>query len=68
MPGSSSTNKNRTTYDRREPLGLVNLEPAAADYRKFTMVLVEALNHALKGLAARPHPLSSVLGKLARPA
>jgi 5-methyltetrahydropteroyltriglutamate--homocysteine methyltransferase len=29
---------------------MVNPEPTAADYRKFTMRLVEALNHALKGL------------------
>jgi 5-methyltetrahydropteroyltriglutamate--homocysteine methyltransferase len=29
---------------------MVNPEPTAADYRKFTMTLVEALNHALKGL------------------
>ncbi|HEY1795708.1 MAG TPA: cobalamin-independent methionine synthase II family protein [Stellaceae bacterium] len=29
---------------------MVNPEPTAADYRKFTMVLIEALNHALKGL------------------
>src|SRR5579863_1449623 len=29
---------------------MVNPEPTAADYRKFTMRLVEALNHALRGL------------------
>ena len=29
---------------------MVNPEPSVADYRKFTMTLVEALNHALKGL------------------
>jgi 5-methyltetrahydropteroyltriglutamate--homocysteine methyltransferase len=29
---------------------MVNPEPTVADYRKFTMVLIEALNHALKGL------------------
>jgi 5-methyltetrahydropteroyltriglutamate--homocysteine methyltransferase len=29
---------------------MVNPEPAPADYRKFSMVRVEALNHALKGL------------------
>ena len=29
---------------------MVNPEPSVADYRKFTMRLVEALNHALKGL------------------
>ncbi len=29
---------------------MVNPEPTVADYRKFTMVLVEALNHALRGL------------------
>ncbi|HML09269.1 MAG TPA: cobalamin-independent methionine synthase II family protein [Stellaceae bacterium] len=29
---------------------MVNPEPSVADYKKFTMTLVEALNHALKGL------------------
>src|SRR5712691_5052358 len=29
---------------------MVNPEPSAADYRKFSMVRVEALNHAIKGL------------------
>jgi 5-methyltetrahydropteroyltriglutamate--homocysteine methyltransferase len=29
---------------------MVNPEPTAEDYRKFTMTLVDALNHALKGL------------------
>ncbi|MFZ2004185.1 MAG: cobalamin-independent methionine synthase II family protein [Stellaceae bacterium] len=29
---------------------MVNPEPSVADYKKFTMRLVEALNHALKGL------------------
>jgi 5-methyltetrahydropteroyltriglutamate--homocysteine methyltransferase len=29
---------------------MVNPEPAAADYRKFSMVRVEALNHAIRGL------------------
>lgn len=29
---------------------MVNPEPTAADYRKFTLTLIEALNHALKGL------------------
>lgn len=29
---------------------MVNPEPSAADYRKFTMRLVEALNHAIRGL------------------
>jgi 5-methyltetrahydropteroyltriglutamate--homocysteine methyltransferase len=29
---------------------MVNPEPAVADYRKFSMVRVEALNHAIKGL------------------
>jgi 5-methyltetrahydropteroyltriglutamate--homocysteine methyltransferase len=29
---------------------MVNPEPTVADYRKFTMVLIEALNHALRGL------------------
>ena len=29
---------------------MVNPEPAPADYRKFSMVRVEALNHAIKGL------------------
>ena len=29
---------------------MVNPEPTVADYRKFTMTLIEALNHALKGL------------------
>ncbi|HEV2186818.1 MAG TPA: cobalamin-independent methionine synthase II family protein [Stellaceae bacterium] len=29
---------------------MVNPEPSVADYRKFTMRLVEALNHALRGL------------------
>jgi 5-methyltetrahydropteroyltriglutamate--homocysteine methyltransferase len=29
---------------------MVNPEPTAADYRNFTMVLIEALNHALRGL------------------
>jgi 5-methyltetrahydropteroyltriglutamate--homocysteine methyltransferase len=29
---------------------MVNPEPSVADYRRFTMRLVEALNHALKGL------------------
>jgi 5-methyltetrahydropteroyltriglutamate--homocysteine methyltransferase len=29
---------------------MVNPEPASADYRKFSMVRVEALNHAIKGL------------------
>ena len=29
---------------------MVNPEPSAADYRKFSMVRVEALNHAIRGL------------------
>ena len=29
---------------------MVNPEPAVADYRKFSMVRVEALNHAIRGL------------------
>jgi 5-methyltetrahydropteroyltriglutamate--homocysteine methyltransferase len=29
---------------------MVNPEPSAADYRKFTMQLVDALNHAIRGL------------------
>ncbi|HKQ63983.1 MAG TPA: cobalamin-independent methionine synthase II family protein [Methylomirabilota bacterium] len=29
---------------------MVNPEPTPADYRKFTMVRIEALNHAIKGL------------------
>ena len=33
-----------------ENCDMVNPEPAPADYRKFSMVRVEALNHAIKGL------------------
>src|SRR6202034_1958496 len=29
---------------------MVNPEPSVADYRKFTMTLIDALNHALRGL------------------
>jgi len=31
---------------------MVNPEPSVADYQKFTMVRVEAINHAIKGLPA----------------
>jgi 5-methyltetrahydropteroyltriglutamate--homocysteine methyltransferase len=31
---------------------MINPEPSVADYRKFSMIRVEALNHALKGLPA----------------
>ena len=47
---------------------MVNPEPTVEEYRKFSMVRVEALNHAIKGLPAGPHPVPPVLGKLARPA
>ena len=46
----------------------INPAPTVEEYRKFTMIRVEALNHAIKGLPRGPHPLPSVLGKLARPA
>ena len=47
---------------------MVNPEPTVEDYQKFAMLRVEALNHAIRGSAAGPHPVSSVLGKLARSA
>ena len=46
----------------------VNPEPTVADYRKLATIWVEALNHAIKGLPEDRHPLSSVLGQLARAA
>ena len=47
---------------------MVNPEPTVEDYRKFSMLRVEALNHAIRGLPRGPHPVPPVLGKLARPA
>ena len=46
----------------------INPEPTVEEYRKFTEPKIEALNHALQGPAAGPHPLPSLLGQLARPA
>ena len=46
----------------------INPEPSVEDYQRFVMTAVEALNHALRGLADRAHPLPPVLGQLARPA
>ena len=36
----------------------VNPEPSVEDYQKFSMIRVEAINHAIAGLAQRSHPLS----------
>ena len=41
---------------------------ASEDYQRFTMLRVEALNHAIRGLPRGPHPLPPLLGQLARPA
>ncbi len=46
----------------------INPEPTVEAYRKFTMLRVEALNAAIKGLPRGSHPVPSLLGKLARPA
>ena len=46
----------------------VNPEPTVAEYRKLATRWIEALNHAIARAAAGPHPLSSVLGQLARAA
>ena len=46
----------------------INPEPTVEEYRKFTMLRVEALNHALRGLPQGSHPLPPLLGQLARPA
>ncbi len=47
---------------------MINPEPTVEEYKKFAMVRIEALNHATARPAARPHPLSPLLGQLARPA
>ena len=57
----------RRSGDRRE-LGHDQPRPNGAEYRRFAMQRVEALNHAIKRSAAGSHPLPFVLGKLARPA
>ena len=44
---------------------MVNPEPSTEAYKKFTMVRVEALDHAIKGLPRDRIAVSFVLGKLA---
>ncbi len=46
----------------------VNPEPTVEDYRKLATRWIEALNHAIARPARGPHPLSFVLGQLARAA
>ena len=46
----------------------INPEPSVEAYQRYTMVRIEALNHAIRGLPAGPHPLPPLLGQLARPA
>ncbi len=46
----------------------INPEPTVEDYQRFTMARVEAMNHAIRGLTERSHPLPPVLGVVARPA
>ena len=43
-------------------------EPSVEAYRRFTMPRIDALNHAIRGLPAGPHPLPPLLGQLARAA
>ncbi len=50
------------TYDRMVPPG------SFADYRKWVALQVDVLNEAIAGMPAGPHPLSRLLGQLARPA
>ena len=51
--------RNAVTYDRMVP-------PASfEDYRRWLANQVDIINHAIEGLAGRPHPLSRVLGQLA---
>ena len=50
------------TYDRMVPPG------SFADYRKWLQLQVDVLNEADRRPAGRPHPLSRLLGQLARPA
>ena len=62
-PGSSCS----STIRRSPRTGTWSIpSPRSKDYRKFSMVRVEALNHAIRGLPAGPDPLSPLLGKLAR--
>ena len=64
-PASSSRSTTRAWSPPTTPW---TRPPAAAEYRKFAMHRVEALNHALKGLPGGQRPLPRLLGQLARPA
>ena len=47
---------------------MITPEPTVEEYKKFAMVRVEALNHALRGLPQDRVRVSPVLGQLARTA
>ena len=47
MPGSSCKFDDPAIAENWD---LINPEPTVEDYKKFTMVRVEALNHAIRGL------------------
>ena len=46
----------------------INPAPPLDAYRRFTSVRIDALNHAIRDLPERAHPLPPLLGKLARAA
>ena len=46
---------------------MINPEPTVEDYRKFAMIQVSALNHALRGLPQERIRFHLMLGKLAWP-
>ena len=50
------------TWDMLDP------HPTLEQYKSYALLRIEALNHALAGISRGPHPLSHLLGQLARAA